>query len=499
MKNSTIVTTKRETALIKIIDEINCIIVGLRPSDYDKLKDKFSPYAPNYRFTTKYKLGIWDGKIPFFSKAGKTYIKLLPEIIPLLKKWGYTLKLEDNRQSFILEFDLIDKYYFVDEGIELGDHQVEGVNAALQANGGILLMGTGAGKSIAAACLCKIYTEKYNLKAIMIVPNTDLIGQGKEDFENLGLDVGEYSGDVKDLNHPIVISTWQALQNNPQVMSLFQISITDECHGVTGKQLQMLLNDAGSHLLVRIGLTGTLPEEEVDRMAVRVTLGDPVFSISSKELIDLGWLAKPEIEIIELVEEFETEYSVYKFENPDDKISYRDFTKLIFADYDAEKKYLNKREERQEFIADIIIESGKNEKANTLMLVNGVEIGKRYAELIPGSIFVYAKDKKEYRRKVYKLFAEHNDVVVIATAQLASTGLNIPRIFHLVLVDIGKSYIKVIQAIGRGLRKAKDKDSVVIIDICSTLKYSNDHKNKRISHYKKHEYPFKKTKIKYRT
>ena len=65
------------------------------------------------------------------------------------------------------------------------------------------------------------------------------------------------------------------------------------------------------------------------------------------------------------------------------------------------------------------------------------------------------------------MFAEHNDVVVVSTFQLASTGLNIKRIFNLFLVDAGKSFIQIIQSIGRGLRKAKDKDRVRVYDVCN--------------------------------
>jgi superfamily II DNA or RNA helicase len=63
------------------------------------------------------------------------------------------------------------------------------------------------------------------------------------------------------------------------------------------------------------------------------------------------------------------------------------------------------------------------------------------------------------------------------------------------MVDIGKSSIRVIQSIGRGLRKANDKDSVTVTDICSDLKYGRSHLNKRISYYKEAQYPFEKNTI----
>lgn len=485
--------------IIKVLDEVNCVVMGLDTKDNDALKKKYSPFADGYFFSKKYKLGQWDGKISFYSKGGKTYLQLLDEIIPQVKRWGYKIELIDNRESFMLDIPTIDKDYLQEVGIELGDHQVNGVNAITENNGGIILAGTGAGKSIMCATLCDLYHKAYGFKVIMIVPNSDLIAQGVEDFKDLDLDVGEYSGDKKDLNHPIIISTWQALQNNPQIMGMFKVAIVDECHGVKGNVLKDILNNHGSHLYVRIGVTGTLPESEVDGLSVKVTLGDVRFTITSKELIDSGWLAKLMINMIELVEDHHDDYNVWRVEFPEESEgrTYDEFLETLYPDYDAEKSKLNKNERRLEYIKKLVGIKRANDKGNTLILVNSVPVGQKLAKIIDGSYFVYGMDKKAFRRQVYKLFKDHNDIVVIATAQLASTGLNIPRIFYLFLIDIGKSYIRVIQAIGRGLRKAPDKDFVEVIDISSNLKYSKIHRNKRVSHYKKHEYPYSKTKINY--
>jgi superfamily II DNA or RNA helicase len=95
------------------------------------------------------------------------------------------------------------------------------------------------------------------------------------------------------------------------------------------------------------------------------------------------------------------------------------------------------------------------------------------------------------------MFADHDDLVVVATSQIASTGLNIPRIFNLFLVDLGKSFVKVIQSIGRGLRTAHDKDKVSVYDICSDLKYGKKHVRERMNFYAEARYPHKKIRIEY--
>ena len=88
--------------------------------------------------------------------------------------------------------------------------------------------------------------------------------------------------------------------------------------------------------------------------------------------------------------------------------------------------------------------------------------------------------------------------IIIATYGVASVGINIPRIFNLVLIEPGKSFVRVIQSIGRGIRKAEDKDYLNVIDITSNLKYSKRHLTKRKAFYKEQGFPFQVTKLEYK-
>ena len=83
----------------------------------------------------------------------------------------------------------------------------------------------------------------------------------------------------------------------------------------------------------------------------------------------------------------------------------------------------------------------------------------------------------------------------MATYGVAAVGINIPRIFNLVLLEPGKSFVRVIQSIGRGIRKAKDKDHVEIWDITSTCKYAKRHLTERKKFYKEAKYQFTLEKI----
>jgi len=116
---------------------------------------------------------------------------------------------------------------------------------------------------------------------------------------------------------------------------------------------------------------------------------------------------------------------------------------------------------------------------------------------VPNAVFFYGADSNAVRKSLYHSFDTNDDIIAITTVSLGAVGLNIKRIFNLFLIDLGKSYIQVIQSIGRGLRKGRGKDTVNVYDIYSDLKFSKKHANIRKKHYNKKTYPYKETKVNY--
>jgi superfamily II DNA or RNA helicase len=493
---------KKDTAIIKILDEINVVVVGLKQDHYNELYKRFGIFQDGYIFKPAYKIGRWDGKSRFFSKIGKTSIHLLDEVIPILKEFGYKISIIDNRSQVSTKVPIINSKYlsdFCDENgdpIILGEHQVEAVNSITSSAGGIILAGTGAGKSIMTAALIKLYNDNKQFRCLVIVPNKDLINQTSKDISMFNIPVGKYYGDVKEPNVQNVVSTWQSLQNNPSLIALFDVIIVDEAHGTKGSKLKNMLLEYGNNALIRIGLTGTLPKDPEEFMCVKYVLGSVKYTMSASELIDKGWLAKLKLMIYQLDEDLIPEYNFFKSKNPKSTTKYTTFKKQFIEDYPAEKAFLQKNKNRLDFISTLI-ESSVIDSGNAFVLVNNVAFGKKLADNIENAYFIYGKDEAEVRKRVYALFAENNDIVVVSTFQLASTGLNIKRIFNMFLIDAGKSFIQIIQSIGRGLRKAKDKDSVNVYDICGDLKYGQKHLKKREAYYKEQHYTYKKKSIKY--
>lgn len=311
---------------------------------------------------------------------------------------------------------------------------------------------------------------KHELKTIVIVPSSDLVEQTAATFRLGQLDVGVYSGAKKDFSHSTVVATWQALQNNPVVVKDFDCIIVDEAHGASAKVIGELINDHGKNCAYRFGFTGTFPKPKIDQLSLRGSIGEILYSISAADLIRMGYLAQLNIEPVEIQENVDEE----------------------FADYTAERAFINRSPQRLDFIADLIIAKAQ-QYGNTLVLVNSIKQGKELQKLIKDSVFLHGTTDNDVRAEWYHMFEKTDDLIVIATFGIASTGISIDRIFCEFMIDAGKSFIKCIQSIGRGLRKAGDKERVHLVDVHSNLKWSKKHFRERKKYYTEAQYPVMKT------
>jgi superfamily II DNA or RNA helicase len=477
-------------ATLKIKDEVNLKIDGLELDARRALMQKFEFEVPGARYMPSVKLGRWNGKVSYCSLAGSTFINLLEDIIPILEELNYTIELEDMRE-YQTQFDFteIQQDTFKEvlwpkghvcegQSIELRDYQVEVINEFLKNPQSIQEVATGAGKTIMTAALSKS-VEDYG-RSIVIVPNKSLVSQTEEDYINMGLDVGVYFGDRKEYFKQHTICTWQSLnillKNTKRGEALCTIDefiegvvcvIVDEVHMAKADALKQLLTGVMAHVPIRWGLTGTVPKARYENIALQV-----INTLSAKELQDQGVLAKCHVNIVQLQDDAE------------------------FGDYQAELKFLlsdSSRLDKMASLIDTISLSG-----NTLVLVDRINAGHALVERLDDAVFVSGGMKVVDRKEEYDDVAVSDNKIIVATYGVASTGINIPRIFNLVLLEPGKSFVRVIQSIGRGIRKAKDKDFVQIWDITSSCRFAKRHLTARKAFYRDANYPFVVEKLKYK-
>ena len=87
--------------------------------------------------------------------------------------------------------------------------------------------------------------------------------------------------------------------------------------------------------------------------------------------------------------------------------------------------------------------------------------------------FIYGETDQQLREEVRWYAEEHDNVVIIATYQVFSTGVNIKNLQTILFAIGGKSKIRNLQSIGRGLRTHENKDHLKLIDIGDDFRYKS--------------------------
>lgn len=489
-----------------IIEKVNSSCVHLVCEDglSHRFYNVFSAYAPGYRFNPRFKLHVWDGKVRCYNS--------ITQILPIgllnnLLIWCDQHKIEYSLQGFDKPLrDNIDKAElekqmnsYITAGFQARDYQVNAVHAALTNRRGVLLSCTGSGKSLMIYTFLRYLLDNKDVhRAILIVPSVSLVEQMFSDFRDYGWDDLEdhvemlYSGKKPRFKKEILISTWQSLEKeDPEFFEVYDACVVDECHqakcNVVTRLLKLMHNAE-----YKIGTSGTLPTEISEQLQINSVIGNVLFELKSCELIARGYLTKLNIAAIFL------KYPLSFIEENKER-TYPEEVKMV-EEYPNRNKVLN-------FIID-----HTSPMNNMLILVNhrnhlkDVEdyLHKNYPEK---KVSIITGDVKAKVREEIRVGIEDEDgTILLATYQTMSTGVNIPKLHAIMLFSNSKSRIKVLQSIGRGLRKHNSKNKVIIYDIVDDLSYKKrtgriaknycmQHFDERSSYYIEQEFPVITTKL----
>jgi superfamily II DNA or RNA helicase len=458
-----------------------------------------------YNFSPAYRARRWDGKYRAYNiKANLLPIGLVKDLIAWFVSQKTTFQLEGFRDQEL--FEPLDEEQYKNQikenmahaPFEIREYQDRAVRAALSNHKGILLSCTSSGKSLMLFNIIKSIRKQNFKNILLIVPNIMLVDQMYDDFEsygwqNLDKEVERLGGGHEAyFDRPVLISTWQSLQNKEaDFFEKFDALFIDECHGSRADVLAKLAKQC-VNARFKIGTTGTLPTEKSDLLKIRSVLGDVIFELKSKELIDVGVLTK--IQIANIIAKYPA-----------------DFVKMNKSrSYPEEVKMVEEYEDRNKVLKLIIDHT--DQKHNILLLVNHLKhvkllqewIEKEYPDkkvsIITGS--VSGNERSEIRKGI----EEEDGTILLATYATMSTGVNMPKLHDVILYSNSKSKIKVLQSIGRGLRKHKTKNQIVLYDVADDLSYQTrtgrvvdnylmKHWKERMTYYKEQEFPIITTTI----
>jgi len=471
------------------------------------LHNHYSFPVKNAKFIPHVKKGFWNGKISFFYKNGQFAQGILKDIEDYLNTNNYSYeKLFKDKTHNISKSDIQFIINELNTNYQLRDYQLNGILLALNKKKIAIESVTSSGKSLIIACICK-YLLNQNKRILIICPQINLVEQMYYDFKDyfndlhLSCNLQHSQSNQQQKNKLITISTWQSilsiLRKNKYYLQQFDVLIQDECHLFKANETKKIAEQC-INAKYKIGFSGTYPDDKryADYWTIKAYIGDIIKITEYKELIKNNYISDIEIKCVILKYPIEDVMQLQKIQNT---LKITDTKRLKIKQYNLENDFLYQHEERNKFILSLAQKLPKN----SLFLFKHIEKhGKKLLNLFKKHIknktilYIDGTIPVEEREKYRKLAEERNDIILLCSYGTFSLGVSIKNLHYIVFCSSYKSKFKVIQSIGRGLRKHKDKNKAIIIDIVDDLS-TNQKKNynllhfySRLKRYKEHQFNY---------
>lgn len=453
----------------------------------------------------------WDGTVRMYNKqTGRMQAGLLFLLLRWLKESSYEYWVDPELSKGLINNvsreeiqEWVDSLNLSDgEGdpITAYDYQVESLYLTVKYQKMVLLAATSAGKSLIIYLIARFYDMLYpDIKKAVVVPTAMLVNQLTQDFQDYSKRNGWpahtkvhtiVDGSAKTSSRPVYISTWQGIQDMPKdYFEDFGVLVVDECHGASAKKLTAIC-DHSTNAFIRIGLTGTLKDNELHPIAVQACFGPAKRVVTTKELIDSGRATKVYVRQIMLAYNYDDRSKVAT----GGKVP-KDFEGTMPMSFQEEVEFLFEHEWRNK----VLVNMAKTLKGNSLFLFERVDSHLVKLEGLMKEAGLNVKvihgDVKTAERDMAKKLAETEDgVIILGTYGCISTGVSIRRLRNIVFCHPSKSIVRVLQSIGRVLRLHKMKDFANLYDIIDDLSlggrynYAIRHAIKRAEFYEAEEH-----------
>lgn len=481
----------------------------------NELTDFFSFFVPGYKYMPAFRNKVWDGKIRLYnSQSQELPVGLFPYLKEFCAPRDYRIEVEHNNfygtPGSTVDVDPAELSEFINglsistKGTRINprDYQIEAICEGLHRKRAILLSPTGSGKSLIIYILMRYLLEKTNKKVLVIVPTTSLVQQMYSDFEDYAhydtsFNVEEechriYSGKPKmNVKQRIFVSTWQSVYKLPgSWFEQFATVFGDECHGFKSKSLTSIMNKC-REAEYRFGTTGTLDGTQTHRLVLEGLFGKVYHVTTTKKLQDDNTLAPLKINVLLL--------------------KYPESVRKAFGkrEYHDEIDYIVQNKERNQFINNLALD----QSGNSLVLFQYVEKhGKPLYNLIKENaherrkVFYVSGDvETSDREAIRKIVETQKNAIIVASLGTFSTGINIRNLHNIIFASPSKSQVKVLQSIGRGLRKSDNGETTQLYDIADDIhwkgrkNYTLTHSAERIKIYSRESFNYKIYEIEFKT
>ena len=470
-----------------------------------ELCEYFTFYVEGYKFMPAFRNKMWDGKIRLFDRRSNTLpYGLLKRVAEFCQERNYKIEYDDSLKNSALfeEKEKLEKFANelslsnAGKTITPRDYQLDAFIHAAQNHRCLLLSPTGSGKSLIIYMLLRYFLDNdMDKKALVVVPTTSLVEQMYKDFDEYAKNDNEfsseedvhriYSGKEKHgFDQSVVITTWQSAINLPASWFVqYGLVVGDEAHTFKAKSLTTIMNRL-TNAYMRIGTTGTIDDAVANQMVLEGNFGPIRKVTTTKELIDSNTLAQLTVQCL-----------VLKYPDEEKKI-------CKGLKYPDEIDYIVSHERRNRFIVNLTCDQqGNSLVLYTLVQKHGKPLYDMFVEKCKSTgrkvFFVSGAVNAEERERIRAITEKEKNAIIVASVGTFSTGINIVNLHNIMFASPTKSQIRVLQSIGRGLRKTEDEQGTTIYDLADDLSwkkkknYTLNHAIARVKIYAKEKFNYK--------
>ena len=472
------------------------IAVACEPGIRQELSDYFCFMVPGAKFMPAVKRRQWDGKIRLFNAMScQMNAGLYAKLCKFAADRHYHIKLArsdyglPNEKNTISHQAMVKQLASFNPPFEPRDYQYDAIVHSVERKRAVLLSPTGSGKSFIIYNLMRYYLEEYEQNVLVVVPTTSLVEQMTKDFHDYGFDSDTqvhkiYSGKDKVTKKRVIVTTWQSVYKlSKEWFEQFGCVFGDECHLFKAKSLSTMMNKC-TEAEYRFGTTGTLDGTQVNKLVLEGLFGPTNRVTFTRDLQDKGTLAKLKIDMLML--------------------DYPKEVRRINKDrtYQEEVDFLVGFEPRNKLIRNIAL----TQQGNTLVLYQYVEkhgevLYKMIKEKHDNVFYVHGGTDVGDREAIRGIVEKSEGAIIVASLGTFSTGINIRNLHNIVFASPSKSQVKVLQSIGRGLRKADNGQSTKLYDISDDLSWESKknftlkHAGERVKIYNREKFDFELHKV----
>ena len=473
--------------------------------DFDYLREQFKTENDATKYMKSYRFSM-NPFIYVISPLGSYNVGMTQELCQKCDELKIDYEIEDELLKLVKPSLNIDNVLDVpNKEFQYRWYQKQLLTSLLENGRGVIISPTRSGKSLILAGLChnifQSYIQNKMQNILLLVPNINLVFQMAEDLEEYGL--GEFyniqmftAKTMSKKGAKVIVNKFNIYIANSQYLLLhgdelpyIDVIIVDEVHGMTKQSsISKIIKDV--KISNKFGCTGTLPKSLVNQWNISGVFGPVLDEVQIQSLQEEGILANVKVYPIKFFHHVKENFNYIDPKELEglskDEINEKKFDVAKEA-YRKESIFLGVHEESNKRALKLcknILESHEN--WNALILFDFTEQGKQLYNLldyekkhyVDGSVDVF--DRKEI---IKQMNAPEGGHITIAQSKTFSTGLTIKNIELICVMTNQSSPTKIIQSIGRGLRRV-EKNTLVVLDFFHNYKYSEKHFFERVELYK---------------